>query len=280
MLCKFIIALIATRHRHDGTSSIARQHIFRDPHRNFLPVKWIYTICAGKNAGDLFLCHPLALTPAVHISKIFVYRFSLVRTRNLCHQLMFRRNHHEINTKNGIWPRCINLQILIKSIDHKIDLRTITLADPVGLHLFHAVTEFNRFQSGDQPVCILRDPQVPLAQLLTHHRKTTALTHAIDHFIIGEDCTEGLAPIHFAVATKGQAVLHKNFLLLPFTESFPICCTKTKISVTRAFMCSITSRFKQAYQCCHAFRTLRLPVEPAVKQLQKNPLCPFVIRWI
>ena len=68
------------------------------------------------------------------------------------------------------------------------------------LHLFHCITEFHVFQSFQQTVSIFCYAQIPLAQFLFYYRISAAFTYSIDHFIIGQYCSQCFTPVYFTIA--------------------------------------------------------------------------------
>src|SRR4029079_17213364 len=99
---KLVVPFISTGYSHDRSSSISNQHIFTDPDRYFFSVEWMKTISPGKNATNLFFCHPFPFTAALHISYVFPNSLFLFSSSYLIYQVMFRRDHHKVNSKDGI----------------------------------------------------------------------------------------------------------------------------------------------------------------------------------
>src|ERR1043166_4808751 len=102
MLCKLVITFIAARHSHNSPGSITDQNIFTDPDRDLFFTEWVNAISSRKNPADLFFCHPFPFTAALYISNIFFNGLLLFGGSYLFYQLMFRRDHHEINTEDRV----------------------------------------------------------------------------------------------------------------------------------------------------------------------------------
>src|SRR5580700_2602205 len=129
--------------------------------------EWMDRVRAGETAGDLLLRHAFPFATALDIDKIPVHRFALFRRRDLLYQLMLRGDDHEVNTEYRVGSGGVDTQLFGGRVaEHlKVDLRTVTLPDPVGLHFLHGVTEVDGLQSFEQSFGIVSDAQIPLSQL-------------------------------------------------------------------------------------------------------------------
>ena len=69
--------------------------------------------------------------------------------------------------------------------DEKIDLRTLTAADPVALHQLDRLGPVQVFQFVRESIAIGRDPEQPLTQRRSFDRMAAAFALAVDNFFIG-----------------------------------------------------------------------------------------------
>jgi len=51
LLCKFKVALVVSRHCHDGACSVTHKHVVSHPYRYFLVVDRVDGVCSGKDTG-------------------------------------------------------------------------------------------------------------------------------------------------------------------------------------------------------------------------------------
>ena len=109
---------------------------------------------------------------------------------------------------------------------------------------------------------------------------STPFAHTIDDLIIGQHSTQGLTPVHFPDTTKSKAVLHQDFSLSFFRKSLPLSGREGKVFFARTRMGGIALHFKDGHQFTDSSCFLQPAVHPAVKQLQKYPLGPFVISFV
>ena len=109
MLREFQVALVVSRHGHDGAGSVADQHIVGNPDRDLFSGYGIDGIPAGKDAalfaasGDAILFAGLgdALPVRIDLFPMFVGGQSI-------HQGMLRSQHHIGGAEQRIRPRRIN----------------------------------------------------------------------------------------------------------------------------------------------------------------------------
>ena len=87
VLGKCIVTRVMGRYSHDGTSTIASQHIFCNPNGNFLVVKRIDGIRAREHTRHLMIHLTVALSTLLHIVKIFFHLFFLLRCGKFCYKV-------------------------------------------------------------------------------------------------------------------------------------------------------------------------------------------------
>src|SRR6202012_4768692 len=138
----------------------------------------------------------------------------------------------------GCWP----------AGDREIDLGAKTLADPVGLHLLHRLAIVYRLETFEEPVGIVRDTQIPLTQLFLDHGVAAALAEPVDHFVVGQNGAEGLAPVDLTIAAIGQAVVHENLLLTGMPDPGPFNVIEFDRSIPGTGMSRVAVLFKNAHE--------------------------------
>ena len=103
MFRKLVVAFIATWHTHDGSCSIARQHIFTNPHLNLSSIEWIDRVRTREASRNLlYLSHAIHFRAALYILQIFFNFFFLLRTGNFFYEFVFGGYYHEVNTEDGV----------------------------------------------------------------------------------------------------------------------------------------------------------------------------------
>ncbi len=100
---EFIVTLVMSRHRHNGTGSVAHQHVVRDPDRDVLPGSRVDGITTCENTG--FLARDgLALNIRLTFGLLLVGTdlVQLSRCRDLFHQRVLGGQHHEGHTPERV----------------------------------------------------------------------------------------------------------------------------------------------------------------------------------
>ena len=130
---KFKVALIMGGHRHDRAGAIPHHHIIGCPHRDPFTVNRVDGVSAGEHTG-LFTVSSFALdfAHALSLGSIFRHGWRLLGCGELFHQWMFRRQHHEGCSPQGVRSGSENLNLIaIFSLEH--DRGALRAVDPVGL---------------------------------------------------------------------------------------------------------------------------------------------------
>ena len=86
----------------------------------------------------------------------------------------------------------------------KINLRTFAASNPFRLLRARALWPINQLQIIQQAMRVLGNAEHPLLEWLAHDRKTTALTLAVNDFLIGKHGSKFGAPIHKLLAQIRQ----------------------------------------------------------------------------
>ncbi len=94
--------------------------------------------------------------------------------------------------------------------------------------------------------------------------------HPVFHFIVGKYSSQGRAPVYPGFAQVCQPVFHQYIRLLFLIQFIPFFLN----SFNRKSWSLISEPLNQ---CFNRFRFIYFGIVPWMEQLQKNPLCPFVI---
>src|SRR6185312_3458577 len=232
-----------------------------------------------ETAGDLFLRHALAFASALDIGQVLIHGSLLARAYDGLEEGMFGGDDHEVDAKERIGTGGVDPQFLSGRPTHniEIDLGAKALADPVRLQLCHRLAVIYLLETFEQPVRIVRDAQIPLAQLFLDHGIAAAFADAVDHLVIGQDGTQGLAPVDLAITAIGQAVVHQDLLLAGRIEASPLSGIELDRSIAGAAMVGIAVLLEKADQPFDGRGLVLAFVVEAIEKLQKDPLRPFIV---
>src|SRR5664279_4665797 len=105
---------------------------------------------------------------------------------------------------------------------------------------------------------------------------TAPFSKSINDLVVCQYRAKRFTPIYFTESTIHETKLHENVLLLFFTVCLPFCCSKGwNRPVTRNGMTSFLLEYSDEFRNWPCLGLLA--IVPTVKQLQKNPLGPFII---
>ena len=190
------------RHCHNGTGTVAHQHVIRDPDRDLLAIDGIdraksvdlhARLILGKLRTLKVRLLGCKLTICDHL--IPVLDLSLI----LVDQRMLRRDNHVGRTEQGIGTRRINAELILLACKGEIYLGALGLSDPVLLGNLYLFNIINRVKTLDQLLSILGDLEHPLALYLTDDFASAALADTVDHLFICKANLTGGTPVdgHF-----------------------------------------------------------------------------------
>ena len=165
LLGEIIVTGIVCRHCHNGTGTITHHNIVGNVDRNLLAGN---RIDAGQSI-DLDTSLILYQLRPFKLALFRTFRFVCVQFCNignavavLLNDRVLRSNHHKGDTVQGIRTGGIDPQLFVcMFLDSKVDKCTGRLADPVLLLEFDIRQIVHFFQTLQQLVCILGDPQIP-----------------------------------------------------------------------------------------------------------------------
>gem|GEM_PF-2497087 len=261
-----IVAAVVRRHRHDGAGTIARQHIFGNPHGHLFTGQRVHGIGAGEHARDLAgLGDALALGLLLRLEQVCLDGFLLFRRGKLLHPVALRCQHHEGDTEDRIGARGEDrhLIFLVAVEDMEDHLRALAPADPVALHLLERVGPVQGIEAGKQTLGVRAHAQLPLLHLLLFDGETAAHGVALLHLVVGQHGTQRRAPVHRRLAQVGDAVLHQQVGAFLFGKTVPA---------------ALFPKFRD--QGLDGFRLVGLGIVPMVEHLEEGPLRPLVISGI
>ena len=216
-----IVAAVVRRHRHDGPRAVARQHIVRNPHRDFFACEGIHRIATREHAthpsvGDAFAFR--ALGRGGHIG---LHLFAAVGRGELRHEFAFGSEHHEGYPKNRVGTGGEDRELHVAVFHRKLHLRAFRTTDPVALRFFDRIGPVEFVESVEQSAGIGTDAQTPLLHLLLHHGVSAAFRNAVHHFVVRQHRAERRAPVHHRLAEVGNAIVHQHLLTLHVAHRLP-----------------------------------------------------------
>ena len=216
-----IVATVVRRHRHDGPRAVARQHIVRNPHRDFFAGEGVHRIATREHAthpsvGDAFAFR--ALGRGGHIG---FHLFAAVGRGELRHEFAFGSEHHEGYPKNRVGTGGEDRELHVAVFHRKLHLRAFRTPDPVALRFFDRIGPVEFVESVEQSAGIGTDAQTPLLHLLLHHGVSAAFRNAVHHFVVRQHRAERRAPVHHRLAEIGDAIVHQYLLTLHVAHRLP-----------------------------------------------------------
>ena len=92
---EFPVALVTSRHRHDGASAVTGQDVIGDPHGNQRAGNRVHDVPAGEDPGDGFVALAVALGFEPCGGDVGFHFVALCLCRELSHQAVLWREDHE-----------------------------------------------------------------------------------------------------------------------------------------------------------------------------------------
>ena len=222
MACEGIVAGVVCGNRHDGTGSVAREHVFCYVDGTFVAGDGIDAVCAGEHTRYGVVNHTLAFGAALHIGQVFVHLFLLFGGGQFGHQLALGSQNKEGNAEHGVGTGGEDGEVHIAVGHLYLHLGTLAASNPVLLCLLDAVAPLNGLQAVQQTLCVCAHTQTPLAHLLLLHGISAALAHTVNYLVVGQHGSQLGAPVHHCFAQEGYAVVHQGLALLLFVHCLPL----------------------------------------------------------
>ena len=264
LLREIEVAGIVGRHGHDGASAVAGQNVVGDPHRNLGAGERVHGVATGEHAG-LFLGEFGTVEVALQggCVHVFFHGSLLFGSREFRDHRMFRGDDHVGGTEQRIATGGIDAELLFGRLafsigDGKVHFGTVALADPVLLHVLHALRPVELVEALQQAVAIQRDAHEPLLEVTAFHFLGAALFVAaiVQDFFVRANNLAVLAPPHLSVGVVSEALR-----ILVFAD----------FSNTLGFDIGRNREFFDGAALLLVF------IEPGAVKALENPLRPLVI---
>ena len=264
LLREIEVAGIVGGHCHDSAGAIASQNVVSHPNRNLGAGQRVHGVATGKHAG-LFLGEFGTVEVALQCGGVHVFFHGglLFGSREFRHHGMFRGDDHVSCTEQRIATGRVNAELLFSrhavSIGNgKIYFGTVALANPVLLHVLHALGPIQLVQALQQAVAIQRDAHEPLLEVTAFYFLGAALfvRAVVQDFFVRAHNLAVLAPPHLSVGVVSEA--------LGILELANFCST-------------LSSHVGGDGQFFDGAALLLVFIEPGAVKALENPLSPLVV---
>ncbi|CDB77350.1 uncharacterized protein BN552_02139 [Blautia sp. CAG:237] len=218
-LCEIIVTLVMSRYCHDRTCTITHHYIVCNVDRDLLAVYRVdslksldtHTCLVLDKLSSLELCLlGTFITVCSDLVHVCDFVFVFVDDR------MLRCDYHESNTKQSIRSGCINLKLLVDSVDVEVYKSTLGFTDPVDLLLLYIVRIVNVLEAFQEFVCVLSDPQIPYVLGFLHNFAVADIAFAALAVLIGKNDLAVRAVVYKSSVSEYETLL-KHF------EEDPLC---------------------------------------------------------
>ena len=119
---------------------------------------------------------------------------------------MFRGQDHVSRAEQSVGPSCENRYFFLGIVQSKFHQRAFAAANPIALHFLERIAPVNAFQAFEQALGVSGNSKHPLAHRLACDRKSADLAFTVDHFFVGEDGAQFLAPPDGSLSDIGEAI--------------------------------------------------------------------------
>ena len=209
LLGEFPVALVVTGHAHDDTGAVAHEDVVGHEHGQGLMGHGVHDLNTLQPHAGLFLVQLAALKVGL-VSRLLLIRLHGVPVLDqglpLLQHGVLGRDDHVSRTEQGVGTGGVHRH-LVAHVGLERHLGAGRAADPVALLDLHALDEIHVLQIVDETLGVGGDLQHPLALLLADDFAAAALTHAVDHFLVGQHALAAGAPVHRHGGLIGQTVL-------------------------------------------------------------------------
>ena len=151
---KGIVATVMGRNSHDGTCSIASQHVFRNPDRDGFTSERIDGIRAREHSGYLVVAHTFQFGAFLDVIEIFFDFSFLFFGCDLLHIFRFGSQNHECNAKHCVGASGENGEADVAVFHLKLHFCSFATAYPVFLGFLYRVCPVYFVQSVKQSLRI------------------------------------------------------------------------------------------------------------------------------
>ena len=177
---KVVIALVATRHGHNGTGAVVHQHVVGSKQRELRAGDRVGGVQAGEQTGLLTgLVHAVLGGLGFGGQTVGLHRLDRVGIAALpvfgyigrpfgghvLQQVMFRGNHGERGAEQRVGTGGVDFHVLVTvgSGHDEVHGGTMGFTDPVALHELDLLRPVDAVKIGDEAVAVLGDAHGPLA---------------------------------------------------------------------------------------------------------------------
>ena len=272
-----IVATVVRRHRHDGARAVARQHIVRNPHRDFFACEGVHRVATREHAAHPSVGDAFAFRALGRGGHIGFHLFAAVGRGELRHEFAFGSEHHEGHTENRVGTRGEDGELHVAVFHRKLHLRAFRTTDPVALRFFDRIGPVEFVESVEQSAGIGTDAQTPLLHFLLHHGVSAAFRNAVHHFVVGQHRAERRTPVHHCLAEVGNAIVHEGLLSLLVAHGVPLVGGELQ-GLTfgrRETVGAVGGKMRFEFRDGAGFFGRRVVV--GFEHALKSPLCPFVV---
>ena len=204
------VSLVMRGHRHDRARTVAHHDIVCDEYRNLLARDRIDRRDALQPQACLVLYELRALKLCL-LGALLAICHDRVHIRDLGRVLvydrMLRRHDHECHAVERVGAGSIYLDLIRLTRDAKVYKGTRGLAYPVDLLLLDRLRIVHIVQPFKQPVCVLRDLQIPDILGELHDITMADIAFASLRVLVGEDDLAVRAVVDQRLVSEYQSVL-------------------------------------------------------------------------
>ena len=197
---------------HDGSRAVGVQHVVRDPDGNLGPGHGMDRPSPRVDAALLMgFGDPSTFAASRSLLDVGVDCAALVGGRDAVDQRVFWGQDHIGRSEQRVGPGGEDFDLLVVAIQIEDDASALGSSDPVALHLLDGFGPVDLVEIVDQPIGVGRDAQHPLAHGYADDGMAAALALAIDHLFVGEDRSQGRAPVDRNFGEIGQVAFVELF---------------------------------------------------------------------
>mmetsp|Transcript_1213 Transcript_1213/g.2220 ORF Transcript_1213/g.2220 Transcript_1213/m.2220 type:complete len:576 (+) Transcript_1213:1033-2760(+) len=208
------VPLVVGGHGHDRARPVGPQHVVGHPDGHLLPRERVHGRGARGHARLLGLgahrrpVHVALARRGLHVGP---HGLLLALGGDLFHQRVLGGQHHVGHAQQGVRPRGVHGEGVLRARHPEVDPRPDGAADPGLLRGPGALgpLQARLLQPGLQLVGVLGDLEHPLAQRQPLDRVRPALREPVDHLLVGQHRAQRRAPVHQHLALRGQALLEE-----------------------------------------------------------------------
>ena len=221
-----------SRYCHDRTSTISHHNVVSNEDRNLLAVHRVDT----HKTFDLHTCLILDKLCTLELGLLLAFRTVCLDGIHICNlvsifidQRMLRCDNHESYTEQCIWSCCINLKLLICSIDIEVYKCTSRLTNPVFLLLLYICRIVDILQALQKLICIFCNLQIPNRLRLLYNLAVADITLTSLTVLVGKNNLTAWTIVNECCITEYKSLLEhlQENPLCPLVELLIGCIDHT-----------------------------------------------------